>query len=344
VKKEEYKTMLSVIIPAYNEGENINIAADTISAILQSKKIEHEIIFSDDGSADNTWELICARAAADSRVRGVRFSRNFGKEAAIFAGLEKASALNRRVATPSSCSEDEQAMSGKTGCACAVVIDCDLQHPPELILKMYELWEQGYEVVEARKSNRGKESLIYKMFAKSFYRLMKSSSGLNLDGASDYKLLDRRVIDALNSMQERLTFFRALSAWVGFKTTQVPFEVQPRKHGKTKWSFSKLFRFALSSVTGFTNFPMHLMTAFGVVFLILAVGIGVNTLVQFFTGTAAEGFSTVILLLLIIGSLLMFGLGIIGYYLSKIYEEIKFRPRYIINESVGDTENNNGNN
>ena len=305
--------MLSIIIPAYNEGENINIAADTISGILSD--IEHEIIFSDDGSRDNTWELISARAAVDSRVRGIRFSRNFGKEAAIFAGLEKAKG------------------------DCSVVIDCDLQHPPELILKMYELWEQGYEVVEARKSSRGRESLIYKMFAKTFYRIMKSSSGLNLDGASDYKLLDRAVVDALNGMKERLTFFRALSAWVGFKTTQVPFEVQPRKHGKTKWSFSKLFKFALSSVTGFTNFPMHLMTAFGVVFLILAIGIGVITLVQFFTGTAAEGFPTVILLLLIIGSLLMFGLGIIGYYLSKIYEEIKFRPRYIINE-----ETKNGNN
>jgi dolichol-phosphate mannosyltransferase len=267
-------------------------------------------VFADDGSSDNTWEIIEKKSQADSRVRGVRFSRNFGKEAAIFAGLEVAKG------------------------DAAVVIDCDLQHPPELIVKMYELWKQGYEVVEARKSSRGREGLIYKLFAKTFYKLMKSSSGLNLDGASDYKLLDRRVIDALNSMQERLTFFRALSAWVGFKTATVPFEVQPRVHGTTKWSFRKLFKFALSSVTGFTNFPMHLMTVSGIVFLILALGLGVHTLINFFMGNAEPGFSTVILLLLIIGSLLMFGLGIIGYYLSKIYEEIKFRPRYIINEET----------
>ena len=304
--------MLSIIIPAYNEGENINTAADVISRILHEGNInDFEIVFADDGSADNTWDIIKKRASLPkSRVRGVRFSRNFGKEAAIFAGLEKAKG------------------------DCAVVIDCDLQHPPELILKMYELWQQGYEVVEARKSDRGRESPLYKMFAKTFYKLMKSSSGINLDGASDYKLLDRRVIDALNNMKERLTFFRALSAWVGFKTAKVEFEVQPRLHGTTKWSFRKLFKFAISSVTGFTNFPMHIMTLSGVLFLLLSVILGVHTLYQFFTGMAAEGFSTVILLLLLIGSLLMFGLGIIGYYLSKIYEEIKFRPRYIINEEA----------
>jgi dolichol-phosphate mannosyltransferase len=172
------------------------------------------------------------------------------------------------------------------------------------------------------------------MFAKSFYKLMKSSSGLNLDGASDYKLMDIKVIDALNDMKERLTFFRALSSWVGFKTAVVEFEVQPRVHGTTKWSFRKLFKFALSSVTGFTNFPLHLMTVSGVMFAIGSLVIGGHTLYNFFQNNAYPGFSTVILLLLIIGSLLMFGLGIIGYYLCKIYEEIKFRPRYIINEQT----------
>jgi dolichol-phosphate mannosyltransferase len=186
--------------------------------------------------------------------------------------------------------------------------------------------------VEARKSSRGKESLLYKIFAKTFYKIMKSSSGLNLDGASDFKLLDRKVIDALNAMPERLTFFRALSAWVGFKTAQVEFEVQPRVSGKTKWSFKNLFKFAVSSVTGFTNLPMQLMTAMGLIFLAFAAVLGVQTLVNFFSGKSAEGFSTVILLLLLIGSVLMLGLGIIGYYLSKIYEEIKFRPRYIESE------------
>ncbi|MDR0197855.1 MAG: glycosyltransferase family 2 protein [Oscillospiraceae bacterium] len=298
--------MLSVIVPAFNEGENINAAVKALTGLLNEKGIAFEVVFADDGSADRTWEFIEKAAAADSRIRGIKFSRNFGKEGAIFAGLSR--------------------VKGD----CAVVIDCDLQHPPELIPEMYALWEQGAEVVEARKANRGRESLIYKAFAKAFYGIMKSSSDLNLDGASDFKLLDRKVIDALNALPERLTFFRALSAWVGFKTVQVEFEVKPRAFGKTKWSFKKLFKFAVSSVTGFTNLPMQLMTAAGLIFLAFAAALGVQTLVNFFSGHAAEGFSTVVLLLLLIGSLLMLGLGIIGYYLSKIYEEIKFRPRYII--------------
>jgi len=304
--------MLSVIIPAFNEGENIGKAALRVSDILLKNRISFEIIFVDDGSKDSTWDNIIKTRLTDKRVFGVKFSRNFGKEAAIFAGLAKAKG------------------------DCAVVMDCDLQHPPELIPKMYALWKQGYEVVEARKSDRGKESFLHKAFAKTFYKIMKSSSGLNLDGASDFKLLDRKAVDALNSMPERLTFFRALSSWVGFKTASVEFEVAERVSGGTKWSFAKLFKFALSNITGFTSFPMQVMTAAGIVFFIFSAILGAQTLVKFFWGESAEGFSTVILLLLLIGSLIMIGLGIIGYYLSKIYEEIKARPRYIIDEETVD--------
>ncbi len=303
--------MLSVIIPAYNEQENISNTSQVISGILDEAAIEFEIVFVDDGSRDNTWAEICSVSKVDHRVRGVRFSRNFGKEGAIFAGL--------------------RAVTGE----CAVLIDCDLQHPPELIPKMYRMWESGAEVVEAVKASRGRESLLYKLFAKSFYRIMKNSSGIDLDGASDFKLLDRRAVDALNEMPERLTFFRALSSWVGFRTEQIEFDVKPRAAGKTKWNFSKLFRFALNSITSFTNLPIHLITAVGVVFGIFAVVLGVQTLVNYFCGNAQEGFSTVILLILIVGACMLIGIGVVGFYLSKIYEEIKQRPRYIVAERVG---------
>jgi len=158
---------------------------------------------------------------------------------------------------------------------------------------------------------------------------------MNLDRASDFKLLDRKVINALLEMPERLTFFRALSSWVGFRREQIEFDVQPRAGGKTKWSFRKLFRFALANLTSFTNFPMQMMTLAGILFFLMALGLAVHTLVQFFMGYAAQGFSTVILLILITGSFLMLGLGVIGYYISKIYEEIKFRPRYIIAQEHG---------
>ncbi len=302
--------MLSVIIPAYNEEENIEKTARTISGILRENGIPAELLFVDDGSSDGTWEKIERLSAEDKTVRGLKFSRNFGKEGALFAGL--------------------RACAGE----CAVLIDCDLQHPPELIPKMYALWEQGYEVVEAVKANRGKESLLYKMFAGFFYRLMSSSSNVHLDRASDYKLLDRKAVDALNAMPERLTFFRALSSWVGFRTAQIEFSVAPRNAGTTKWNFRKLLKFALNNITSFTNLPLQIITGTGVLFLIIALIFGIQTLVRYFSGGAKEGFSTVILLILLTGSFLMLGLGVIGYYMAKIYEEIKFRPRYIISEDT----------
>lgn len=309
--------MLSVIIPAYNEEENIPVTARTISSILQEAKIDCEIIFVDDGSADHTWQIINDARKEFACVRGLKFSRNFGKEGAIFAGLK-------------ACKGD-----------CAIVIDCDLQHPPTLIPEMYNLWKQGFEVVEAVKATRGKEGIIYKMFAKSFYKMLKSSSQINLDRASDYKLLDRKAIDALNEMPERLTFFRALSSWVGFKTTQLEFHVAPRNAGTTKWSFRKLFKFALNNLTSFTSLPMQIITVTGFIFLVLAIVVAIQTLFNFFSGNAEAGFSTVILLILITGSFLMLGLGIIGYYISKIYEEIKFRPRYIVSIDTDDINYNN---
>ena len=303
--------MLSVVIPAFNEQENIPAAAEKLSEIL-SPVTDFELIFVDDGSRDNTWNIIKELSEKDKSVKGLHFSRNFGKEGAIFAGLKAASG------------------------DCVAVIDCDLQHPPQLLPEMLSAWKNGAEVVEAVKSSRGKEGIIYKLFAKSFYRMMKNSSNINLDGASDYKLMDRKVVDALNDMPERLTFFRALSCWVGFKTERIEFDVAPRNAGKTKWSFRKLFKYALSSITSFTNVPMQIITVSGILFFIFAIILGVQTIVNFCMGTAADGFSTVILLILIVGSILMLGIGIIGYYLSKIYEEIKCRPRYIVSERAGE--------
>ena len=311
--------MLSVIIPSYNEHENIKRTASVIAGILRENGIPYELIFVDDGSRDDTWREITAASVADPNVRGLGFSRNFGKEGAIFAGLKNAAG------------------------DCAVCIDCDLQHPPELIPEMYRLWQGGAEVVEAVKRSRGREGLLHKLFARSFYKMMKSSSGINLDGASDFKLMDRKVINALNELPERITFFRALSSWVGFTVERVEFDVQPRTAGKSKFSMKSLFKFALNNITSFTNVPIHLITWVGVIFFVMALVLGVQTLVKYFCGQAAEGFSTVILLILITGACILLGVGVIGYYLSKIYEEIKQRPRYIISRTAGGKGSDNGN-
>lgn len=302
---------LSVIIPAYNEADNISAAAETVGKLLRENSIDYEIIFVDDGSSDSTWDKLKQLSSADSRIKGLKFSRNFGKEGAIFAGLRNASG------------------------DAAVVMDCDLQHPPETVIEMYNIWlNNDVDVVEARKKSRGKESLFYKLSAKLFYGVLKSSSGIDLQNASDFKLLDRKVVDVLNEMPERLTFFRALSSWVGFKTEVVYFDVAKRRSGATKWSFVKLARLAVNSITSFSNYPMHIITGCGFLFFLFSLILGVNTLYNYLFGNALEGFSTVILLLLITGSIIMFGIGIIGYYLSKIYEEIKFRPRFIISEKL----------
>ncbi len=303
--------MLSVVIPAYNEEKMIKKAAKTVGTILEQAQIAYEIVFVDDGSSDATWKQIEETSEYDTHVIGVHFSRNFGKEAAMMAGLNNADG------------------------DCCVVMDCDLQHPPETILEMYQLWQQGYEVVEGVKRSRGKESGIHKACAGLFYKLISKAVKIDMTHASDFKLLDRRAVDALLEMPERNAFFRALSAWIGFQTASVEFDVQEREEGESKWSTKSLFRYAISNIVSFSAAPMYLVTFAGILGFLLAVILGIQTLVNYFSGRAVEGFTTVILLVLILGSLMLLGLGIIGYYISKIYEEVKCRPRYIISKTVG---------
>jgi len=306
--------MLSVIIPAFNEEKMISLTADTISGILRKEQIPFELLFVDDGSVDGTWDAIQNAASSNSSVRGLHFSRNFGKEAAMFAGLEKAMG------------------------DCCVVIDCDLQHPPEKIPEMYRLWEQGYEVVEGIKEDRGKETGLHKFAAGSFYALISKAVGMDMSSASDFKLLDRKVVDTLNKMPERNVFFRALSFWVGFRKTEVSYCVQERTAGESKWSTRSLIRYAVTNITSFSSIPLHSITFLGVVMLITAVVFSIITLVQKFNGVAAQGFTTVIILLLFTGSLIMLSLGVIAYYIGKMYEELKGRPRYIISSECGGTQ------
>lgn len=303
--------MISIIIPSYNEEGNVEHTAEVVSRIMQENYIDYELVFVNDGSKDHTWDKLDAMARSDSHIVAVNFSRNFGKESAIFAGLEVAK-----------------------GDAC-VLMDCDLQHPPETIVEMYKIWRNNdVDVVEGRKADRGKENKVYKGFSLFFYKLINKASGLDMEAASDFKLLDRKAVDALNAMPERLTFFRAMSSWVGFKTERVYFEVADREVGESKWSTKALIKFAINNITSFTSAPMQIVTICGIITFLFSVILGIHTLYQKIAGISEAGFSTVIILQLLTSSIIMFSLGIIGFYISKIYEEIKQRPRYIIRDIV----------
>ena len=298
--------MLSVIIPAYNEELSVERAYYTISEILEKAQIDNEIIFIDDGSTDTTYKKIENLADKEKNIYGLHFSRNFGKEAAISAGL--ASAKGDAV----------------------VVIDCDLQHPPEKIVEMYHLWQEGYEIVEGIKKTRGKESKMHGFAARKFYRVISLIVGFDMSNASDFKLLDRKVVDILNRIPERKGFFRAISFWVGFNKTTVEFEVNERLEGESKWSAIGLLKYAISNISAYSTAPMQIVTVLGVMMLIITAIFSVWALIDKIRGIALEGMTTVIIILIFIGSIMMISLGIIGYYVARIYDEIKGRPKYIV--------------
>ena len=306
--------LLSIVLPAYNEEQNISNTVRVLSGLLEANGIEYELVFISDGSRDGTFSEIQKAAEENPRIRGAEFSRNFGKEAAIFAGLKL------------------------TGGNAVIVMDCDLQHPPEVIPKMWQLWLECAEVVEGIKQSRGKESVAHKLSAGLFYKIMSGLIRMDMNASSDFKLLDRKVVDVLLTLPERNTFFRALSFWVGFRTESVTYEVQERQFGESKWSFFSLMKYAVTNATSFSTLPLQLVTVMGLVSILFSVVLFIQTLVKFMSGTAVEGFTTVILLILIIGGFLMLSLGIIGHYIARIYEEVKGRPKYIISRRTKEAE------
>lgn len=303
--------LISIVIPVYEEEKHLQESLRVIEGICQANRIYHQFVLVDDGSKDRTWEVIKAVAREIPLINAIRFSRNFGKESALCAGLEAA-----------------------TGDAC-IVMDSDLQHPPEIIPEMVRLWrEEGYEIVEGVKISRGKEHILNKLSAYLFYKIFKRLSGYDLSRASDFKLMDSKVVSSWRLLTERNTFFRGMAAWVGYKRISLPFEVAERAKGKTKWSNWKLFKLALTAITSFSSLPLHIVTFIGIIFLIFSFPLMIDTLYNYFLGIAVSGFTTVILLLLITGSALMISLGIIGTYIARIFDEVKYRPRYLVAETI----------
>jgi polyisoprenyl-phosphate glycosyltransferase len=309
--------LLSVVMPVFSEGGQLSTFLASVRDSLSQCNLPYELVLIDDGSPDDTWRVIAGEANTCQTIRALRLSRNFGKESALCAGLEHA--------------------RGDT----VIVMDADGQHPPSLLPEMVRMWRSsGADIVEAVKRRRGRESLSSKLGAQLFYFILNKLSGFHFKGASDFKLMNRKAVDAWLKMHERNVFFRGMTVWMGFTTVQIPFEVVPRSAGQSTWSVFKRLKLALIGITAFSSFPLHLVTLAGMVFLGLSVILGLETLYLKLTGQAVSGFATVILLELIIGSFLMISLGIIGEYLARIYEEVKGRPRYLVQESIEYTDEN----
>jgi len=300
--------MISVVIPLYNEEKKMKENLEKICQYLE--KYDYEMILVDDGSKDKTWSLIKEMHTENNRIKGLRFSRNFGKEIALCAGIDY------------------------TKGDAVITMDSDLQHDPKYIDELIKEWNSGSKIVECIRKNRPKQSLGYKLFASTFYKVLEKMSNLKLDNSLDYKILDRKVVEDIKKLRETNVFFRGLVEWVGYEKKQIEVEIEERQGDTSKFNFKSLSRLAITAITSFSSSLLNLVLVLSAIFMIGAVILGVQTLWNKLFGQAVDGFTTVILLLLITGSCILFSLGMIGMYVARIYNEVKARPRYIISEEI----------
>lgn len=308
-------SLLSIIVPCYNEEENIaDFYYEVLknSAFFEEKKLELEFLYIDDGSKDGTVAEVKKLRSEDERVHLLSFSRNFGKEAAIYAGLQKAKGDY------------------------VVLMDADLQDPPSLLPEMYEYIEQGYDSVATRRVTRKGEPVIRSFFARLFYRLMNRISKTEIvDGARDYRLMKRQVVDAILAMTEYNRFTKGIFGWVGYETKWLEYENVERKKGETKWSFWKLFLYSIDGITAFSTAPLAVASVMGVLFCIVAFLLIVITIVRkMLFGDPTSGWPSLVCIISLISGVQLFCLGIVGQYLSKTYMEVKRRPIYLIKEDI----------
>lgn len=298
---------ISVVVPAHNEVAGLQKALACIEAVVAGCTEDYELIVIDDGSVDGTFSVIEGLAAENERVLGLQLSRNFGKEAALLAGLRQSAG------------------------DLVVTMDADLQHPPELIPQLVEHWKSGFKVVNAVKQDRPNDAFLVRMRARVFNTILSSLGGIDVHNASDYKLLDRSVVNVLaHELPERVRFYRGLSLWLGFPQTDVPFSVAEREDGESKWGMLALIQLALTAILSFTNAPLRIVTSLGFLTMLLGFFVGGDALWSWFHGTTVSGFTTIITTMLILSSFIMISLGIIGEYIAKIYDEIKQRPTYLV--------------
>jgi len=304
---------ISVVVPAYHEEEGLDAFYQALSAQLEQIGETWEIVFVNDGSRDNTFEVLKRLHENDPRVKVLSFSRNFGHQLAITAGMQYA-------------------------CGDAVIVmDADLQHPPELIPQMIAKWREGYEVVYTIRSYGDEISWFKRTSSNLFYQTLNALSDTKLEpGVSDFRLLDRAVLDKLNAMPENVRFIRGMISWLGFRQTSIPFTAAPRFAGQSKYSLTKMLRFALEGITSFSTKPLRWITYLGLIIAsmsLLYAGYVVFETLAF--GLSAPGWPTLMITILFLGGAQLTALGIIGEYIGRIYTEVKQRPLFVIQKKLG---------
>ncbi|WP_244638976.1 glycosyltransferase family 2 protein [Bosea sp. ANAM02] len=304
---------LSIVVPVHNEAANLPLLVERLRAVLTSEVASWEIVFVDDGSRDETLAAIRDLNAADPRISAVSFSRNFGKEIAIAAGLDHA--LGDAV----------------------VIMDADLQHPPETIPAFLAKWREGYLNVYGQRTDREGETRMKRGFAKLFYRIFGYFGETPLpEGAGDFRLLDRKAVDALRALPERARFSKGLYAWVGFRSAGVPFHVAEREHGQSKFKYRKLFSFAFDGLSSFSTVPLKIATWSGAIIAVIAAFSAIYFVLRtLLFGTDLPGFPSLIVSIMFFSGIQLLSLGMIGEYVGRIFAEVKRRPLYLIGERVG---------
>lgn len=303
---------LSVVVPACNEAEGMVDFLAQLFQVLRSCCASFDVWVVDDGSRDATWDRLRAALPEYPQLHGLRFTRNFGKEAAILAGLRYARG------------------------AAVIVMDADGQHPPALLPQLLAPWRSGdAQIVAAQKGRRDSDSWATRLKARAFNRLMKTLTGLDLTGASDFRLLDRRVVDTLLAFPERVRFFRGMTVWTGFTTANVSFHVAPRIAGSSHWSTAQLSRLAVTAITAFSARPLGMIFQLGLLGMVGALLLLLQAMYSWLTDLAVSGWTSLTVVVLFFGSANLLGIGVLGAYLAQIFDEIKRRPEFLVSETLG---------
>lgn len=304
---------ISVVIPMFNEADNLALLIDKLTPVLERCAASFEVVFVDDGSSDGTLEALRRVHDIDPRLRAISFSRNFGKEIAIAAGLDHAEG------------------------DAVVIMDADLQHPPAMIETFVARWREGYQNVFGQRVDRSGDSPMRRALTMRFYRMFEQFGETSLPpGAGDFRLLDRKAVQALRAMPERARFSKGLYAWIGFRSIGVPFEVAERAFGSSKFSYGKLTRFALDGLMSFSTLPLKVWTYLGTMVATFALAMAVFFIFRTITlGTDVPGYASLIVSIMFFGGVQLMSLGILGEYIGRIFAEVKRRPLYLVGERIG---------